>query len=203
MKVKVVLCSLLSLFSSSLFAAPVTAPGWQRPAVQPPAAAEAAAVVRGGMEALVKFLDGDRRPDQTRMAAFMREQVASRFDFERMSGLAMGRAFGRLEERQRAKLAQNIQQDFLRHLTARLAGFKDQRVRFFRPRPAGMNQAVVTVGIANARGYPARLDFRLYRSADGWKVYDVVANGNSAVSYYRQKFASAWRRQYTHLGGYR
>ncbi len=203
MKFNIVLCLLPSLFSSALLAAPVTAPGWQRPAAQPPAAAEAAAVVRGGMDALLKFLDRDTRPDQTRMATFMREQVATRFDFERMSRLVMGRAFDRLEERQRAKLARDIRQDFLRLLTARLADLKQQRVRFFRPRPAGMKQAVVTVGITNAGGYPARLDFRLHQGTDGWKVYDVAANGNSAVSYYRQKFATAWRRQYAHPRGYR
>ena len=29
----------------------------------------------------------------------------------------------------------------------------------------------------------------MYYGKDGWKVYDVAANGNSAVNYYRQKFS--------------
>jgi hypothetical protein len=27
----------------------------------------------------------------------------------------------------------------------------------------------------------------MYRAEDGWKVYDVMANGRSAVAYYRQQ----------------
>ncbi|MEW8429523.1 MAG: ABC transporter substrate-binding protein [Candidatus Thiodiazotropha sp.] len=34
------------------------------------------------------------------------------------------------------------------------------------------------------------MDFRFYRSEAGWKVFDVSANGNSAVAYYRRHFAN-------------
>ena len=45
-----------------------------------------------------------------------------------------------------------------------------------------------------AGGYPAELDFRLYRGTDGWKVFDVVANGSSALVYYRDYFRNSMRR---------
>jgi phospholipid transport system substrate-binding protein len=45
------------------------------------------------------------------------------------------------------------------------------------------------VAILQASGYPANLDFRFYRGKTGWKVFDVAANGSSALTYYRQYFA--------------
>ena len=45
----------------------------------------------------------------------------------------------------------------------------------------------VSVGILRPSSYPSKLDFRMYRSDDGWKVYDVVANGRSASAYYRMQ----------------
>jgi phospholipid transport system substrate-binding protein len=44
------------------------------------------------------------------------------------------------------------------------------------------------VGILQASGYPASIDFRFYQSNEGWKIFDVTANGNSALAYYRQYF---------------
>jgi phospholipid transport system substrate-binding protein len=39
--------------------------------------------------------------------------------------------------------------------------------------------------LQNPGSYPARMEFRLYRSADGWKVFDVLAQGRSVLMYYR------------------
>ena len=39
----------------------------------------------------------------------------------------------------------------------------------------------------NPGSYPARLDFRLYRNGDDWLVYDVSANGQSAIVHYRNQ----------------
>jgi phospholipid transport system substrate-binding protein len=93
-----------------------------------------------------------------------------------------------------ANVVQQIEQDFLGTLTRHLASFDNQKIRYFRPRHGRGNRAMVTVGITNPGTYPTRLDFRLYRQGGDWKVYDVVANGNSAVNYYRQKFARSWQR---------
>ena len=45
----------------------------------------------------------------------------------------------------------------------------------------------VSVGVLRPGTYPAKLDFRMRRTGDGWKVYDVVANGRSASAYYRMQ----------------
>ena len=47
---------------------------------------------------------------------------------------------------------------------------------------------MVTTAISGPRGYPTRLDFRFYKANNGWKVFDVMANGQSAVIHYRRQF---------------
>ncbi len=186
---------LLALGSVAVSARPYAAPNWQRPQPQPQRdlAAEAEAVVKQGMEGLLEFMGSKPRPTDMRLAAFLEEQVAPRFDFQRMASMSLGPAYQRLSEEKATGLQQSIEQHFLKALVKKLAGFDQQQVRFFRPRRAGINQAVVTVGIANPSGYPARFDFRMYHGKDGWKVYDVAANGRSVVAFYRRHFAQqAW-----------
>lgn len=47
----------------------------------------------------------------------------------------------------------------------------------------------------NPGSYPARLDFRLYRKGDEWLVYDVAANGQSAIVHYRNQLMREMRQQ--------
>ena len=43
------------------------------------------------------------------------------------------------------------------------------------------------MAVLNPGSYPARLDFRLYRNGENWLVYDVSANGQSAIVHYRNQ----------------
>ena len=87
------------------------------------------------------------------------------------------------------ELARSVKQMLLSTLAKRLTSYENQDVRFYPPRRAGENEVKVRVAILQAGGYPANLDFRFYRSASGWKVFDVAANGSSALTYYRQHFS--------------
>ncbi len=196
----------LSMVAAQAGAVPgMPGPGWygNPPAavarVRPQAGPEA--VVQAGLEHLIDFMDRKPRPTKMDLAAYLKEKVAPGFDFHYMARAALGRAFAALSREQRQALVHRIEQDFLGAMARHLAEFDGQRVRYFRPRMRGPNRARVTIGIARAGRYPARLDFYMYRGRGGWKVYDVAANGQSAVSHYRRRLASrafaqpvAWRR---------
>jgi len=69
-------------------------------------------------------------------------------------------------------------------------------VRFLPPRGGNDGRtAQVSVAVLNPGSYPARLDFRLYRNGDDWRVYDVSANGQSAIVHYRQQLMREMREQ--------
>jgi phospholipid transport system substrate-binding protein len=46
----------------------------------------------------------------------------------------------------------------------------------------------VSAWIMQPSGIPTRLEFRFYHRNGEWKVFDVKAEGNSAVMHYRRQF---------------
>jgi ABC-type transporter MlaC component len=82
----------------------------------------------------------------------------------------------------------NIEASFLSSLATQMAKYDGQQVRYMRPRPGPAGSIKVPVGILRAGAYPATMTFRTYRSGDGWKVYDVEANGRSVAAYFRTQF---------------
>jgi ABC-type transporter MlaC component len=181
------LFALLALIAVGGTAQSAPAPGWY-PSQQRDPAADAAAVVKQGMEGLLAFMNAKPRPTGLKLAAYVEDKVVPSFDFQLMARMSLGPAYQQLDKEKAADLEQQIEQHFLKALIKKMVGFDQQRVRFFRPRRAGFNRAVVTVGIANPGGYPSRFDFRMHQGKDGWKVYDVSANGHSVVSFYRRHF---------------
>jgi phospholipid transport system substrate-binding protein len=146
-------------------------------------------VLRQGIGKLLKFMRQPERPSQQAIATFLQHEIAPYFDFAFMSTWVAGPMNRRMNDAQRAELALAVEQLLLSTLANRLASYRNQDVRFYPPRQAGENEVKVRVAILQANGYPANLDFRFYRSKDGWKVFDVAANGSSALSYYRQHFS--------------
>lgn len=148
-----------------------------------------AQVLREGVVKLLKFMRQPQRPSQQAIAAFLQNEIAPYFDFAYMSTWVAGPMNRRMNDAQRAELAQAVEQLLLSTLANRLASYQNQDVRFYAPRQVGENEVKVRVAIVQANGYPANLDFRFYRSQGGWKVFDVAANGSSALIYYRQYFS--------------
>ncbi len=146
-------------------------------------------VLREGVSKLLQFMRQPERPSQAEIALFLQNDIAPYFDFAYMSTWVAGPMNRYMTEQQHAELAQSVQQLLLSTLAMRLSSFQNQDVRFFPPRRVGENEVKVRVGILRAGGYPAKLDFRFYRGSNGWKVFDVAANGSSALSYYRQYFS--------------
>lgn len=188
----------LSLVTAVLTVSPTQAqpmgPSWRGADPRHQTMADPAVLVHRGLKELLGFMKQSPRPSEMKLAAFLQERVAPNFDFSLMAKSVAGPAYRRMSGERRADLQQRIAQDFLQVLTQGLAGFDGQKVRFLPTRRGSGQRASVSVAIANPGSYPSRLDFRLYHGKDGWKVYDVVANRSSAVSYYRQKFAGMWRR---------
>ncbi|MCU7797542.1 MAG: ABC transporter substrate-binding protein [Candidatus Thiodiazotropha sp. (ex Semelilucina semeliformis)] len=146
-------------------------------------------LLREGMTKLLRFMRQQERPNQQMIAGFVEREIAPYFDFDYMTNWVAGPMNRHMTDQQRAEMTNSVKQMLLSTLTKRLVGYENQDVRFYHPRRAGENEVKVRVGILQAGGYPANIDFRFYRSAGGWKVFDVSANGSSALTFYRQHFA--------------
>jgi phospholipid transport system substrate-binding protein len=162
-----------------------------------PAAAEEqspALLLRDGMNKLIGYLKQDPRPANDQVAKFLSDEIAPYFDFAYMARWAAGGMYRHMGEEQRDKLQGKLRDMFLAAMAERLAAYNSQEVVFLPPRGSQRGEEVtLPVAIRNAQGYPAELDFRFYRAKDGWKVFDVVANGSSALAYYRDYFRTTLR----------
>jgi phospholipid transport system substrate-binding protein len=185
----------LTLFATSVLAAP----GYNYPdsRMQAPVYQEVGpdTLLREGITKLLRFLRATDTPQPQQISAFLEREVAPYFDFSYMATWAAGPMSRHMNDQQHQELGLKIKQMLLGTLAKRLSSYDNQDVRFFRPRRVGDNEVKVRVGILRAGGYPASLDFRFYRSDAGWKVFDVTANGNSALVFYRTYFAEQARTQ--------
>ncbi len=151
-------------------------------------AADAAAVLREGLDKLLAFLDQEEKPNKLQVAAYLDKEMAPYFDFARMAKWIAGPRFANMTGEQREAMVASLEARFLSALALKVANYKGQQIRFLRPGMSRRGTVSVSVGILRPGSYPSKLDFRMYKSDDGWKVYDVVANGRSAVAYYRAEF---------------
>ncbi len=192
MKVKLIGVSVLMLAAVSVSEAQPYHPVGPYQGIERPAADGPQLLVRAGFGKLMKFLESDRRMSKAEVGMFLEKEIASYFDFAYMARWAAGPGYRSLGAKQQAVLAERIKDDFLTTLTTRLAGYGAQTVRFLPTRYRGPDEATVAVLIQHAGAYPSKLDFRFYHVDGGWKVFDVSANGSSALVYYRQLLSRPW-----------
>lgn len=191
MNIKVLALSVLMFFAMGQALA---APGYYYPRAgygQHKQDGGPAQTLKEGMSKLIAFIK--QNPDADAVGAFVDEEIAPYFDFDVMARYAAGPSYRQMTEQQKSHLAHSIKGLLLSTLSKRLANYSGQDVRYYPPRRVSRNEVKVRVGILQPSGYPANVDFRFYHAEGGWKVFDVSANGNSALSYYRQHFARQMR----------
>jgi phospholipid transport system substrate-binding protein len=215
---KVVLAGLIAAasFSSAAYAQPYYGPGqgyyrggtaavpsgYRAPAVQRAQQPSPAVLLKDGMEKMLTFLRRSPRPGANEIVGFLDSEVAPFFDFGYMARAAAGPVYREMDAAQRSRLEARLKEEFLGTLAMRLSEFNQQQVRYLPPRRVRGDRVTLSVAVDNAGPYPAKIDFRMQRTADGWKVVDVAANGSSARAYYRNYFRRAVARGPAGPGGY-
>ncbi len=157
-------------------------------------AVQASGVLKEGMDKLLGYLRQGEAPNQLQVAAFLDREIAPYFDFDYMARWVAGPAYSGMTAEEKKALAAQLESDFLGALTRHLAGYEGQQVKLLGPRSGPRGSVSINVAVLRAGNYPTTLQFRMSQSDRGWKVYDVVANGQSAASYYRMRFQQMARQ---------
>lgn len=153
-------------------------------------------LLEDGIERLQAFIQQKGINDPEVLTAFLNEQIAPFFDFDRMAQMVGGRYYQQLGTTERALFRNRLQTMFFSALGRNLGAYTNPkpRVDFMRPRQRGYNEIEVAARVMPANGYPVRLVFRFANTDEGWKVFDVSSNGQSAVLYYRKYVLEQIRR---------
>jgi phospholipid transport system substrate-binding protein len=121
------------------------------------------------------------------------KKVLPHFDFRQMTQLAVGRSWREASPEQRKKLEDGFRGLLVSTYTTALTetATSDAKVDV-KPAVVKPDQTDVTVRtVAKQSGrQPVAIDYRMNRTADGWKVYDVVVENLSLVNNYRGSFNS-------------
>ncbi len=188
-----VVAAVLAVGMSAVSAMPYSLPRHQT--AQPQQQVGPKQVLREGVGKLITFMGQPDRPDAVRIQAFLDAEIAPYFDFDYMTQWVAGRQYRTMNAAQRGQMKNQLEATFLGALAKRLGGYSNQKIQVLRARRGRGNEVTVGVGILQPGGYPAKMDFRFYRSNEGWKVFDVAANGSSALVYYRQQFKRSLRQR--------
>ena len=127
--------------------------------------------------------------DVQKVIVLVDAKVMPHVNFQRMTASAMGRYWRQATPEQQKRLQAEFKSLLVRTYSGALAQVKDQTVQL-KPMRGGADDAEVVVRTeVRGKGDPIQLDYRLEKSADGWKIYDVNVMGVWLVENYRNSFA--------------
>ena len=127
--------------------------------------------------------------DVQKVIALVDTKVLPYFNFQRMTAGAVGRYWRQATPEQQKGLQDEFKILLVRTYAGALAQVKDQTVQL-KPMRAGADDTEVVVKTeVRGKGDPIQLDYRLEKSATGWKIYDVNVLGVWLVENYRNSFA--------------
>ena len=187
-KILAVILALATTFTQAVGATTYGPGNYRGPISDKAVSTNPVAIVKDGVAKLQRFIKSGRAQDRQQARAFMAIEIEPYFDFEYMTRWAAGPAWRSMSPQQRAVVEQKLKESFMETLAEKLVTYKNQPIRYFTPRGQGTNEVRVNAWIMQPNGIPTRLEFRFYRREGDWKVFDVKAEGNSAVLFYRNKF---------------
>jgi phospholipid transport system substrate-binding protein len=133
--------------------------------------------------------------DMNKVYQLVEAKVLPNFDFNRMTQLALGKHWPRATAKQKQALVTEFRNLLVRTYSASLTAYTNQTVEF-KPLSMKPDDTDVTVHseIRQPGGQPIPIDYSMYKTAFGWKVYDVAIDSVSLVTNYRASFSSTIRQ---------
>lgn len=127
--------------------------------------------------------------DLSRITAVVDSKIMPNVNFVRMTAAAVGPAWRRATPEQRQRL-QNEFKTLLVHTYAGAASqIPDHVIEYLPSRNKPTDTDVVVRTLVKGKGEPVQLNYRLEKSGDSWKVYDVNVLGAWLVQTHQSTFA--------------
>jgi len=127
--------------------------------------------------------------DVQKVGTLVDAKVMPYVNFQRMTASAVGRYWRQATPEQKQRLQEEFKSLLVRTYSGALAQVKDQSVRLKPFRASPEDKDVVVRTEVRGGGEPIQLDYRLERTAEGWKIYDVNVLGVWLVQNYTSSFA--------------
>lgn len=151
-------------------------------------------LVRETTELLLQTIRSDPEiaaGNRKRITEVVEANLVEHFDFARMTRLAVGKDWRRIDPERQPELISEFKTLLVRTYSVSLAEYRDQVITF---KPVtvepGARSVVVQTTITQDGASPISMNYRMAATPEGWKVYDVIVEGVSLVINYRSLFNS-------------
>ena len=145
--------------------------------------------VFGDVLAAIRNIPSGDREGRENALAFAKQKILPHIDFERMTRLAVGRGWRGADARQREALVAQFGTLITRIYSAAIDAFDghEAQVDPLSLSPLDDN-VIVRSRFRKAGTRPIEVDYTMWKSAEGWKVYDISVENVSLVITYRTQF---------------
>ncbi|MBV8259870.1 MAG: ABC transporter substrate-binding protein [Paraburkholderia sp.] len=126
--------------------------------------------------------------DISKITQLVNEKILPYTDFRRTTQLAMGRNWRTATPEQQQQVIEQFKTLLIRTYSGALAQVRDQQIQYkpFRANPDDTDVVVRSTVLNN--GQPVELDYRLYKTPQGWRLYDINVLGAWLIQAYQQQF---------------
>jgi phospholipid transport system substrate-binding protein len=151
-------------------------------------------------DALIKRLSADileqikadkaiQAGDVGKVVALVDAKVMPNVNFQRMTASAVGRNWRQATPEQQKRLQDEFKTLLIKTYSGALSQVKDHTIAVKPLRAAAEDTEVTVRSEIRGRNDPIQLDYRLEKTASGWKIYDLNVLGVWLVETYRGQFA--------------
>ena len=127
--------------------------------------------------------------DLARISTLVESKVMPHVNFEVVTRSAVGPQWRSATPEQRGKLQVEFKTLLVRVYAGAIAQLRDQTVEVTKTLPVPGGSQVVVQTEVRGKGEPIKLDYRLDKVAESWKIIDVNVGGLWLVQNYRSQFA--------------
>lgn len=128
--------------------------------------------------------------DMNKIGKIVEEKIATKFDFDRMSQMVLGRSWKTASKSDQDQFIKEFKSLLVRTYSSALSKYKNQAIEY---RPLKLDPSAVEVKVKTQILQPGStaipLEYSMEKVGDTWKVFDVVIDGVSLVTTYRGQFS--------------
>jgi phospholipid transport system substrate-binding protein len=138
-------------------------------------------------EVRTRAIDPDDIP---RIMDIVNRDILPYTDFRRTTSLAMGRHWRTATPPQQQQLVEQFKLLLIHTYSGAIGQLRpDQQIEYPPIHVAPTDTDVVVRTVAIMSGHPAEIDYRLYSTPQGWRLYDLNVLGVWLIQTYRQQFS--------------
>ncbi len=125
-----------------------------------------------------------------RVVELVEKKIVPYTDMRRTTQLAMGRNWSKATPEQQNQLIIEFKNLLIRTYSGALSQLRDQTVQYKPLRSSPNDTDVIVRTVVIGKSDPIPLDYRLEKTNEGWRVYDVNIMGAWLIEAYRNQFTN-------------